>query len=195
MCLLPKGGAQATTTNPLDARPVVLLPLLYRMWAWKRGKEIASWLTANSMDGLPVASRSAEDYGTFLAAELEKALVLDEPVLAVCVDQSKAYDSVRLDLLAFLLAGSGMPPGSVAAHAGHGQGPPAAQGHVSSRGVERTHLRDDPRLPSGHTDHVVPAGEVAAWSHHRGPGSHCPVLGRRQHGGRPRRGSRPRGLG
>ena len=83
MCLLPKGGAQATTTNPLDARPVVLLPLLYRMWAWKRGKEIASWLTANSMDGLPVASRSAEDYGTLLAAELEKALVLDEPLLAV----------------------------------------------------------------------------------------------------------------
>ena len=28
VCLLPKGGAQATTTNPLDARPVVLLPLL-----------------------------------------------------------------------------------------------------------------------------------------------------------------------
>ena len=73
VCLLPKGGAQATTTNPLDARRVVLLPLLCRMWAWKRGKEIASWLTANSMDGLPVASRSAEDYGTLLAAELEKA--------------------------------------------------------------------------------------------------------------------------
>ena len=64
---------------------------------------------ANSMDGLPVASRSAEDYGTLLAAELEKALVLDEPVLAVCVDQSKAYDGVRFDLLEFVLAGSGMP--------------------------------------------------------------------------------------
>ena len=55
-------------------------------------------------------SRSAEDYGTLLAAELEQALVSDEPMLAVCVDQSKAYDSVRLDLLEFLLAGSGMPP-------------------------------------------------------------------------------------
>ena len=86
-------------------------------------------------------------------------------------------------------------PGSVAALAGHRQGPPAAQGHDSSRGVERTHLRDDPGLPGGHTDHVFPAGEVAAWSHHRGPGSHGPVLGRRQHGGRPRRNSRPRGLG
>ena len=49
---------------------ILLLPLLYRMWAWKRGKEIAKWLTANSMEGLPEASRSAEDYGTLLTAEL-----------------------------------------------------------------------------------------------------------------------------
>ncbi len=32
---------------------------------------------------------------------------MDEPLLAVCVDLSKA--SVRLDLLEFLLEGSGMP--------------------------------------------------------------------------------------
>ncbi len=54
-------------------------------------------------------SRSAEDYGTLLAAELEKAMVTDEPILAICVDQSKAFDSVRLDLLEFVLAGSGLP--------------------------------------------------------------------------------------
>ena len=61
------------------------------------------------MDGLPVRSRSAEDYGTLLTAELERAMVLGDSVLGVCVDQSKAYDSVRLDLLEFLLEGSGMP--------------------------------------------------------------------------------------
>ncbi len=61
------------------------------------------------MEGLPEASWSAEDYGTLLAAELENALVLDAPLLAVCVDQSTAYDSVRLDLLEYLLAGSGLP--------------------------------------------------------------------------------------
>ncbi len=48
-------------------------------------------------------------YGTLFTAELERATVLDEPVLAVCIDLSKAYDSVRLDLLEFLLEGSGLP--------------------------------------------------------------------------------------
>jgi hypothetical protein len=109
VCLLPKAGVQATTSTPLEARPVVLLPMLYRLWAWKRGREVASWLKANGMEGLPEESRSAEDYGTLLAAELEKAMVTDEPLLAICVDLSKAYDTVRLDLLDFLLAGSGLP--------------------------------------------------------------------------------------
>jgi hypothetical protein len=83
--------------------------MLYRLWAWKRGREIGQWLRANGMDGLPVRSRSAEDYGTLLTAELERAMVLGDSVLGVCVDQTKAYDSVRLDLLEFLLEGSGMP--------------------------------------------------------------------------------------
>ena len=109
VCLLPKAGVQANTSTPLEARPVVLLSLLYRVWAWKRGREVAAWLTANGMAGLPVENRSAEDYGTLLAAELEQAMVSDEPLLAVCIDLSKAYDTVRLDLLAFILAGSGMP--------------------------------------------------------------------------------------
>ena len=110
VCLLPKGGRQATTSTPLEARPVVLLPMLYRMWAHKRGHEMAAWLTANGMEGLEDPCRSAEDYGMLLAADLERALVEDEAMLAVCVDQSKAYDNLRLDLLEFLLAGSGVPP-------------------------------------------------------------------------------------
>ena len=44
-----------------------------------------------------------------LTAELERACVLEDSLLAVCVDLSKAYDSVRLDLLEFLLEGSGLP--------------------------------------------------------------------------------------
>ena len=52
---------------------------------------------------------SAEAYGTLLAAELERATVEDDPVLAACIDLSKAYDTVNLQLLAFVLAGSGMP--------------------------------------------------------------------------------------
>ena len=51
ICLLPKAGVQASTVNPLEARPVVLLPLLYRLWAHKRGREIADWLERHGMEG------------------------------------------------------------------------------------------------------------------------------------------------
>ncbi len=53
MCLLPKAGLQATTSTPLEAKPVVLLPILYRLWAWKMGREVAAWLKAYAMEGLP----------------------------------------------------------------------------------------------------------------------------------------------
>jgi hypothetical protein len=111
ICLLPKAGVQASTNSPLEARPVVLLPLLYRLWAYKRGREIGEWLKQHGMDGLPDSSRSAEAYGLLLAAELEQALVLDDPLLAACTDQSKAYDMVDLELLQYLMERSGLPQG------------------------------------------------------------------------------------
>jgi hypothetical protein len=109
ICLLPKGGAQVTTKDPLEARPVVLLPLLYRLWAYKRGPEMGAWLKKHGVEGLPEGAWSAEAYGSMLTAELERALVLDEPLLAVCIDLSKAYDTVRLDLLEHLYSNSGLP--------------------------------------------------------------------------------------
>ena len=65
-------------------------------------------MSHHGMDGLPDPAMSAEAYGTLLAAELERATVEDDPLLAVCVDLSKAYDTVHLELLEFLLAGSGL---------------------------------------------------------------------------------------
>ncbi len=71
--------------------------------------ETVRWLQSNSMEDLPEESRPAEAYGILLTVELERATVMDDPVLAVCVDLSKAYDTVRHDLLEFLLVGSGVP--------------------------------------------------------------------------------------
>ncbi len=45
---------------------------------------------------------SAKAYGNLLSAKAEQATVMANPLLAVCVDLSNAYDTVRLDLLEFL---------------------------------------------------------------------------------------------
>ena len=190
VCLLPKGGRQATTSTPLEARPVVLLPMLYRMWAHKRGHEMAAWLTANGMEGLEDPSRSAEDYGMLLAADLERALVEDEALLAACVDQSKAYDNLRLDLLAYLLAGSWGAAGGLAAHCKHGHGPEEDQGPHGGRRLAHAHQRPAAGLPDSHKDPVPDSGTVEAVCSRRLPRGHAPMLGGRQHGGG--QGRRPR---
>lgn len=38
--MLPKNGVQAKVDNPLDARLIVLLPILKRIWAFRRVREI-----------------------------------------------------------------------------------------------------------------------------------------------------------
>jgi hypothetical protein len=132
------------------------------------------------MQGLPVRSRSAEDYGTLLTAELERAMVLGESVLAICVDKSKAYDSVRLDLLEFLLEGSGMPK----QFGSHWRTWPELPG--GSRSCRRSasggsHLRVHTRLPGGDLHHGPAPRKVAAGSAQLQPAGGRQVLGRRQH--------------
>ena len=61
------------------------------------------------MEALPVSSKSAEAYGYMLAAELERATVLNEPFLAVCTDQSNGYDTVYLEHVQYLLSRCGLP--------------------------------------------------------------------------------------
>ena len=61
------------------------------------------------MEGLPEGTWSAETYGNLLAAELERAVVEEVPLLAPCFDESKAYDIQRLDLLEHLYSRSGLP--------------------------------------------------------------------------------------
>ena len=145
------------------------------------------WLQANCLEGLPLASRSAEDYGTLLTAELERATVLDEPVLAVCIDLARAYDSVRLDLLEFLLEGTGLPsqvwrPMLDMARAPRRLKVMTAVGHRS-------------RLPSGHLRRGPAAGAVAAGAWPVQLYRLDPVLGRRQRRLEPWRHGGPGGLG
>ena len=102
------------------------------------------------MDGLPDPSMSAEAYGTLLAAELERATVEDDPLLAVCIDLSKCYDTVHLELLEFLLAGSGLAAEIWRPHDGHGTGTQACQGDAGGWRLEVAHLWHAARLSRGH---------------------------------------------
>ena len=124
------------------------------------------------MDGLPDSSRSAEAYGLLLAAELEQATVLDEPLLAACTDQSKAYDMVNLDLLQYLLGRSGMPDGVWKTMLS------MATALRRIRRVAGAYVGHCPGLPGGHVHHVLRPGALSAF-HHGGRASDLgPQLGR-----------------
>ena len=76
--LLPKGG----TADPLDRRPITLLPVLYRIWAARRATQFRAWLKEAGVPTL-VAGRtgtmlSAEHQGLLLGMELEEARLFDE---------------------------------------------------------------------------------------------------------------------
>jgi hypothetical protein len=93
-------------TAPLDRRPLNLLPVVYRLWARLRGRAVSSW--RRGWDPAMAAARLGADGQawelSWAQAEAE-ALGLDFGGLAV--DFRKAYDSVRLPLVARLLAAAG----------------------------------------------------------------------------------------
>ena len=90
--LLPKGGS----SDPLDSRPITLLPVLYRIWAALRAAQFREWLQQSGVPTL-VAGRKgtmqgAEHQGLLLGLELEEARVFGEALAGVAVDWSKCYD-------------------------------------------------------------------------------------------------------
>ena len=78
VCLLAKAGIMPSSDDPLEARPVVLLAGLYRLWASIREAELEGWLAAQGVKPLPDPTRSAELYALELAAALEEARLLGE---------------------------------------------------------------------------------------------------------------------
>jgi hypothetical protein len=111
ICLTPKGGVQASAQTPLEARPIVLLAQLYRLWAAVRAIDFTKWVDYHELS--PVGnegSQASEELGLLAAGLLEqtRARRCDGAVLAL--DQSKAYDRVPLDLLEELLKDSGIHP-------------------------------------------------------------------------------------
>ncbi len=49
VCLLPKDGVGPSVADPLQARPVVLLAALYRVWAKARSRYLEQWIKEAGM--------------------------------------------------------------------------------------------------------------------------------------------------
>ena len=124
ICLLPKNGVQASAENPLDARPVVLLAQLYRIWASARAPDLARWMVHHKIS--PVSPEagvtSAEDLAILAAGLLEEADVTGRCAALLAIDLSKAYDRLPLDLIAELVRTSGIHSaiGGPMLHMAHG---------------------------------------------------------------------------
>jgi hypothetical protein len=100
VCLLQKGGVGPSVADPLQARPVVLLSVLYRVWAKARSSFLERWIRDAGMQPLEESGASCEDLAVDLAFVLEAAKVAGAlPAWAVATDLSKAYDRIPLDVL------------------------------------------------------------------------------------------------
>ena len=100
VCLLPKGGVGPSVADPLQARPVVLLSVLYRVRAKARSSFLERWIRDAGMQPLEESGASCEDLAVDLAFVLDAAKVAGAlPAWAVATDLSKAYDRIPLDVL------------------------------------------------------------------------------------------------
>jgi ribonuclease HI len=103
--LLPKGGP-ADAGDPMERRPIWLLPMLYRLWAAGRAQLFAKWRSSwPGGDG----GMGAEELAWQLALELEAAEAAGEDVCGAALDWRKAFDSVPLANLRPLLCRAGVP--------------------------------------------------------------------------------------
>ncbi len=103
--MLPKGN----TGNPLDHRPVVLLPVLYRMWARVRAREHDRWMQTSGLGALPGRSKGAEEHGLLFALALEYARARGECAGGLALDFSKAYDRMDIDMLEHMARQARLP--------------------------------------------------------------------------------------
>ena len=92
--------------DPMDRRPVWLLPMLYRVWAAGRASVFARWRTSWP-DG--DVGRGAEELAWELALELEAAEANGESICGAALDWRKAFDNIPLCSLSSLLARAGLP--------------------------------------------------------------------------------------
>ena len=83
----------------MEARPIVLLAQLYRIWAAARAEDLLCWINFHKLSPLEDAqdNQAAEELGLLAAGMLEEAEATRSDGALLALDQSKAYDRVPLD--------------------------------------------------------------------------------------------------
>ena len=110
---LPKPGGDPD--QPLQKRPITLLPVIYRLWARLRLRQVDAWRAAWD-PAVASLTKGPEGQAWGLAWEFSELAVVPASGHTVCgvtVDLTKCYDSVRLPLLRRALAAAGWPAGVV----------------------------------------------------------------------------------
>ena len=100
--LLPKGG----TADPLDRRPIWLMPMLYRVWAARRSRDWKRWRHSWYGDTQDVG---AEEAAWHTARYIEDESAAGKEVGSIAFDWKKAYDGICLGLLAEACTRAGVP--------------------------------------------------------------------------------------
>ena len=101
-----------TGTSPLDIRPISLAPIIYRIWAKIRFKQLQTWHVLWLPDVLRggAPNREAADVYYHLALDIEHAQSSNHPLFGIFWDYKKCFDQVAWTIEYGLLHRMGMPP-------------------------------------------------------------------------------------
>ena len=86
--------------DPLNLRPISVLPIAYRVWAAVRCSHCTSWQEKWITSGQHGCRQghSTSDALLRLAAELENASLTGDPIFGAALDFAKAFDNVPVDI-------------------------------------------------------------------------------------------------
>ena len=104
--LLPKAGS--SPDEPLQRRPITLLPIPYRLWARLRLPVVESW-RATWDPAVHDAPKGADGQAWDLGWDIACSAQAGHEVAGLAVDMAKCYDSVRHPVLRRTLVAAGWP--------------------------------------------------------------------------------------
>ena len=84
------------SADPSDRRPIVLLPVIYRLWVALRAAELRLWLARTGVLRADGALRAADAQAYELGLVLAEAKAQERVLAGLATDWSKCYDRLPL---------------------------------------------------------------------------------------------------